>query len=164
LPLVESLKQQLEAVMGVLLSVPDPALQETLRSLSGDALVRRVLDQVSAGAYGPTAIQELAKSPPDSEAEPTSSGLANAWQLQALRAYSAYSAREINPQPTESPFLYDNSQIAPGSENSPGSLVATKPHASASESSDFGLPPLFSADVELQTAEDTAWANSSRIH
>jgi len=101
------LKQQLEAVMGVIISIPDPALQGTLRALSGDALVRRVLDQVTAGAYGPAAIRELAETTSDI-GEPTSPEQANAWQLYALKAYSAGSmgSRVDRTQTTESHLLF----------------------------------------------------------
>jgi len=40
----------------------------------------------------------------------------------------------------------------------PKILASARPNVSVSESPDFGLPRLFSRDVELQTAEDEAWA------
>lgn len=51
---------ELEAVMGVLLSIPDPGFQQVIKSLNcQDELIKNVFSEVSASPFGPHAIQEV---------------------------------------------------------------------------------------------------------
>lgn len=49
---------ELEALVGILLAVPDPNIQKVLGTLSRNDFAREILGKVSDSAFGPMAIQE----------------------------------------------------------------------------------------------------------
>ena len=56
----------LEAVLGVLLSIPDPHLQEIIRTLNQDELFDTIITKVVSSPFGPHAIQDSAQKYPNS--------------------------------------------------------------------------------------------------
>jgi len=92
LQLVETKMHELEAVMGVLLSIPDPGLQQVIRSLDHqDELINSVFSKVTASPFGPHAIQEALNvvhadsymnAVPSPPPKPT-----NTWQRHVLRKH-----------------------------------------------------------------------------
>jgi len=86
LHLVETKMHELEAVMGVMLSIPDPRLQEIIGSLSKDELCSSVFAKVSDSPFGPHAIQNFLEDIPDCNETPSPKPT-NAWQKYALRKY-----------------------------------------------------------------------------
>jgi hypothetical protein len=58
--LIETRHHELEAVMGVILSNPHPAVRTMLATLTQDAFANSVLTQVANGAFGPRALARYA--------------------------------------------------------------------------------------------------------
>jgi len=91
---------ELEAVMGVILSIPDPSVQEALESLSRDSFASGVINKVSLSPFGPTAMQKSAEqylSEPNCPTPPPQP--TNAWQLYALRKYVSTTGLNMDSPP-----------------------------------------------------------------
>jgi len=100
LHLVEAHMHELEAVMGVILSIPDPSVQEALESLSRDSFASGVINKVSLSPFGPTAMQKSAEqylSEPNCPTPPPQP--TNAWQLYALRKYVSTTGLNMDSPP-----------------------------------------------------------------
>jgi len=98
LHLVETQMHELEAVIGVILSIPDPSIQKALETLSQDEFASGVLNKVSSSPFGPLAIRELAaKYPVKSGATSPPPKATNAWQLHALENYLSVQKKQNPP-------------------------------------------------------------------
>lgn len=100
LQLVETRLHELEAIAGVLLSNPNPAVRDMFTTLSQDPFANNVLTQVANGAFGPRAIakyatehdkREATGSPSSEPQTPHGGGPTNVWQLQTVRTMVARS-------------------------------------------------------------------------
>lgn len=112
LNLVETRIHGLEAIIGVLLSSPNPAMRSTFNALSEDPFASTVLLQVANGPFGPRALakfntQRLANGPSNSsDRQPPPQHVAiNEWQLQAIQTMIANSSSGNLPPP---PNLLDS--------------------------------------------------------
>lgn len=50
---MEAQLHSVEAVLGVILSIPDPAVREQIRALYSDPYAEAVLNRVEGGSFGP---------------------------------------------------------------------------------------------------------------
>jgi len=119
---IQRLHEQ-EALIGVLLSLPDPQVRDVFVALSQDSFGGSVLTQVMDGAYGPKALAEYAAANDAQPAvsspsgQPTSqTATLNQWQLQAVRALTLRNQTfQTSSYPTLDPILYGGT---PGSTTS----------------------------------------------
>jgi len=165
---------ELEAVLGVILSIPEPAVQQLVRSLSQDEFASGVFNKVAMSAFGPAAMQKSLERYPDESDGPTPPPQAtNAWQLYALKNYlNSIIQRTESPPPIDlsAPNLYrieedlqisvsppSSSQLRmlASSSMSPISTISTS-FTSPSSSGGVSFPHI---DPDTKHAEDTFWVD-----
>lgn len=166
LHLVEAHMHELEAVMGVILSIPDPSVQEALESLSRDSFASGVINKVSLSPFGPTAMQKSAEqylSEPNCPTPPPQP--TNAWQLYALRKYVSTTGLNMDsPPPLDltASTLYQFELPTADLESAISSLTVMSPMSSSaaslstsSQSGDVSFPSLGRGTKQ----NDLSWMN-----
>jgi len=163
LHLVETRMHELEAVLGVILSLPEPALQQVLQSLLQDDFARGILSHVASSPFGPAAIaQAAARHPAEviSNARPQSEPT-NAWQLYALKNYLITVRNLRNPSRLDTSALYQfDSRPSPDDLHTP--LSTTLPEAfnspiSTSAASSYSESVTFASMGEQ--GDDSFWTD-----
>jgi len=139
--LVETRVHELEAVMGVLLSNPHPAVRNMFVTLTQDPFANEVLTQVANGAFGPRALARYATEHDAGRASTSSNGQTpqgptNDWQLQTVRTIVAQTHQSLEyNQPTFGSGLESRSSYNESHES-------TASHSSMSPMDDSLLEPL----------------------
>jgi len=105
--LVENRVHGLEAIVGVLLSSPNPAMRNALGTLKEDPFASNFLSQVANGPYGPRALaksnnQHRANGPSSSSDHQRSApgAATNEWRLQAIQTMIAKSSSGNQTSPS----------------------------------------------------------------
>jgi len=102
---------ELEALMGVLLALPNLQVRDVVVALGQDGLGGNILTQVANGPFGPRALAGYAtaydagstEGTPDGQPTSTSNAYLSYWQLQAVRAIVARNQAQASSSTILSP-------------------------------------------------------------
>jgi len=162
LNLVENRVHGLEAIIGVLLSNPNPAIRSTFGALNQDPFASDVISQVANGPFGPRAIANYADQRRASEQSSSSNRqrspqdvATNEWQLQAVQTMIANSSSGNLPPPSNGlhshpPFGFTLTQVPGETQTAPQPPIAGSQAVSQPSISQAVSQPSTSQDRNIQ--------------